>query len=95
MKNITLAVDEKVLKKARSYATRRGTTVNAIVREHLSRVVDEESRIEEARSKLLDLIDNSSGRLGPDYEWNREDIYADRVFPRHKHSGVRRGRKAG
>ena len=49
MKNITLAVDEKVLEAARAYATSRGTTLNALVREHLAQLVDEDRRIAEAR----------------------------------------------
>jgi hypothetical protein len=95
MKNITLAIDEKILKEARAYAARRGTTVNAIVRDHLAQLADQEQKIEEARRGLLELMDNSTGRLGPNYKWNREEIYADRMFPRHKRPGVRSGRKTG
>jgi hypothetical protein len=95
MKNITLAVEERVLKRARAHAASRGTTLNALVREHLARLVDEDKRIDEARRGLLELIDKSSGRLGPDYKWNREAVYADRMLPRHQHSGVRRGGKTG
>jgi hypothetical protein len=95
MKNITLAIDEKVLKEARAYAARRGTTVNAIVRDHLAQLADQEHKIEEARRGLLELMDNSTGRLGPNYKWNREEIYADRMFPRHKRPSVRGGRKTG
>jgi antitoxin component of RelBE/YafQ-DinJ toxin-antitoxin module len=93
MRNITLAVDEQVLEQARAYAERRGTTLNALVREHLAKVVREDQRIEEARRGLLELIDNSTGRLGPDYKWNRDEIYADRLLPGHQRSGLRGGRK--
>jgi hypothetical protein len=95
MKNITLAVDETVLKEARAYAARRGTTLNALVREHLASLAGEDKRIEEARRGLQELMDNSTGRLGPNYKWNREEIYADRLLPRHERPGVRRGRKTG
>jgi len=93
MRNITLAVDEKVLKQARAYAANRGTTVNALVREHLARLADADERINEARRGLLELIDKSTGRLGPDYKWNREALYADRLLPRHQYSRVRRSGK--
>ncbi|MEX0854090.1 MAG: DUF6364 family protein [Bauldia sp.] len=93
MKNITLAIEEKVLKAARAYAAKRGTTLNALVREHLATLVGEDERIEEARRGLLELMDRSTGRLGPDYKWNRDEIYADRLFPRHERSGVRSSRK--
>ena len=35
MKNITLAIDEEVLRAARIYAAEHDTTVNALVREYL------------------------------------------------------------
>jgi hypothetical protein len=91
MKNITLAIDEKVLKQARAYAARSGTTLNALVRDHLARLVGEQRKIEEARRGLLELIDKSTGRLGPNHKWNREELYADRLLPQHEHSRVRRG----
>ena len=93
MRNITLAVDEEVLHQARAYAARRGTTLNALVREHLANVVREDRRIEEARRGILELIENSTGRLGPNFKWNRDEIYADRQLSRHQRSGVRSGRK--
>jgi hypothetical protein len=95
MKNITLAIDEAVLDEARAYAKRRGTTINALVREHLANIASEDERIEEARRGLLELIDNSTGRLGPNFKWNREEIYADRMFPRHERTRVRRGGQKG
>jgi hypothetical protein len=95
LKNITLAIDEKVLKQARAYAASHGTTLNALVREHLVHLLDEEQRIEKARQGLLDLIDKSTGRLGPGWKWNREDAYEGRLLPGHQRPGIRRGRKAG
>jgi hypothetical protein len=60
MKNITLAIDEKVLKQARAYAARSGTTLSALVRDHLARLVGEQRKIEEARHGMLELIDMSN-----------------------------------
>jgi hypothetical protein len=93
MKNITLAIDERVLKRARAYAASRGTTVNALVREHLAQLADGEDRINEARRGLLELIDKSTGRLGPEFKWNREALYADRLLPRHQRPRLRRSGK--
>jgi hypothetical protein len=93
MKNITLAIDEHVLEGARAYAANRGTTVNALVREHLAQVVSEDLRLAEAKRGLKELMENSTARLGPDYEWNREEVYEERLFPRHKHPDLRRGGK--
>ena len=93
MKNITLSVDEKVLKRARRFAASRGTSLNALVREYLAQVVREEDLLAEAKRGLKTLMENSTGRLGPDYRWSREDIYAERLLPRHQHSDLRSSRK--
>ena len=93
MKNITLSVDDEILSEVRLIAARKKTTVNAMVREYLTRMASEESRIAEARKAMRELIDKSSARLGPDYVWNREETYAGRVFPRHQHSDLRGSRK--
>lgn len=89
MPNITLAIDEELLGKARDYADRKGTTVNALVRELLGETIGQDKRREEARRGLLELIDNSTARMGPDYKWNREEIYEERMFPRHKRADIR------
>ncbi len=89
MPNITLAIDEELLEKSREYAARKGTTLNALVRELLGDEIAQANRIEEARRGLLELIDNSTARLGPDYKWNREELYEERMFPRHKRPDLR------
>jgi predicted transcriptional regulator len=90
MKNITLAVDEDVLKAVRRYAATRDTTVNAMVREYLADIVQQEDRLAEAKRGLKELMDNPTGRLGPNYEWNREELYEERLFPRHQRPDLRR-----
>jgi hypothetical protein len=89
MKNITLAVDEDVLDRVRVIAAERKTTVNALVREYLEKVASEQDRRAETRRRLRELMDKSEARLGPDYKWNREEIYEDRMFPRHQRSDLR------
>ncbi len=89
MPNITLAIDEELLEKSREYAAKKGTTLNALVRELLGDEIAQASRREEARRGLLELMETSTARLGPDYKWNREDIYEDRMLPRHQRPSVR------
>lgn len=90
MKNLTLAIDEHVLDEARQIAARRRTTVNALVRDYLTRVVAEESRIEEARRGLIDLMDNSSADMGPGWKWNREESYERDGLRGHERPDLRR-----
>jgi len=92
MKNITLAIHEDILRQARIYAAKHDTTVNALVRDYLARLAAEEDREKEAaaaRKRLGELSEQSEGRLGPNWKWNREDAYEGRLFPRHERSGLR------
>ena len=51
MKNITLAMDEKVLREARRYAAKHDTTVNALVRDFLTRLATQEDKAAKAREE--------------------------------------------
>lgn len=64
--NITLAMDEDLVKRSRAYASRRGTTLNALIREQLQALVDSEQRIEEARRGIRRLVEQSTLELDPD-----------------------------
>ena len=74
MKNITLAVDEKVLAAVRRYAVERNSSVNALVREHLSDIARHEDRARNARARLRELSKRSRGRLGGK-TWTRQDLH--------------------
>jgi len=74
MKNITLAIEENVLEEARIYASRKRTTVNALVREFLERLATDEGRVREAVRELRAMSEASSAEVGP-ITWKREDLY--------------------
>lgn len=74
MKNITLSVDEKVLNAVRRVAADSGTTVNALVREHLTRLAEHSDRAAQARRKLRELSAASEARIGAS-RWRRDDLY--------------------
>jgi len=74
MKNITLSVDEKVLAAVRRVAADGGTTVNALVREHLTRLAEHADRAARARQKLRELSEASEVRIGA-ASWRREDLH--------------------
>ena len=44
MKNITLAIDEDVLAKVRRLAAAKDTTVNGLVRQHLTHLAEQDDR---------------------------------------------------
>ncbi len=89
MSNITLAVDDKLLEQVRAFAAQRGTTVNAIIREHFEKLTRDQERLAQAKRELRALSENTNVDLGPNYRFNREEIYAERDFPRHQHSDLR------
>ena len=89
MKNITLSVEEEVLKDVRRYAAERGTTVNALVRQFLTEIAGRDERLKQAKEELRRLSENSAARLGRDDKWNREELYEERLLPRHQHPDLR------
>jgi hypothetical protein len=89
MKNITLSVDDEVLAAVRRYASERNTTVNALVREHLTRLATQNDRVAKARLRLKQLSEEATMDLGG-WKWNREELYErGGMLPRHEHSPVR------
>jgi plasmid stability protein len=74
MKNITLAIDEKLLKEVRKYAAEHDTSVNAIVREKLAEVVAPKKRMADALKRMRKIADEGGMEVGP-ITWKRDDIY--------------------
>ncbi|MCP3057142.1 DUF6364 family protein [Aurantimonas marianensis] len=83
VKNITLAVDEEVLRRVRAIAHDRGTSLNALVREHLEQLSqakdDERRQYKEALAQLREMSARSGVSLGEGYKFTREDAYEGRL----------------
>jgi predicted transcriptional regulator len=75
MTTITLAIEDEVFAKLKLAAAERNTTVDDLVREALAKYSPSEDSQTEARRRLLELMDNSTGRMAPDYKFNREELY--------------------
>jgi hypothetical protein len=75
MKNITLAIDEDGLERARLVAAEQKTTVNAMVREFLANVAGQDEHSQKAREELRQLMRNSKGRMQRDFKFNREETH--------------------
>jgi hypothetical protein len=75
MKNITLAIDDKILDKVRIVAAHKRTTVNAMVRNFLAEVAGRDKQLVEARKPLLHLIDTSEGQMAPDWKFDCEKTH--------------------
>jgi hypothetical protein len=89
MKNITLAIDESILREVRKYAVERDTTVNALVRDYLSRLACQTTQRGKIGEELARMSDESEGRLGPDWTWSREATYERSILSGHYGAAVR------
>ena len=73
--NITLSVDESILRTVRVYAAERGSSVNALVREFLAGIATREDRVSRARERIRELSGKSTARVGS-RSWTRDDLHA-------------------
>jgi hypothetical protein len=73
--NITLSVEETVLRAVRIYAAERGSSVNALVREFLGGIALREDRARRARERIRELSAQSAARIGS-RSWARADLHA-------------------
>jgi hypothetical protein len=72
MKNITLALDEKIIQKGRKYASKHNLTLNSLVRKLLEQTVEEDSQNWlEACYQLMDQVKLPKSIR----KWKREDLY--------------------
>jgi hypothetical protein len=72
MPNVTISLDEEILKASREYASRHGMSLNALVRKMLeSRVVRGDTDWLDACFALMDKAAVDSGGRS----WKREDLY--------------------
>lgn len=81
MANLTITVDDEVLKRARARALEQKTSVNAILSDYLSRFSGMRDTQQEALNELLTAASRSSAddkrrssRRGG-RSWRREDLY--------------------
>jgi hypothetical protein len=73
--NLTVTVDERVLRRARIRALEQGTSVNALVSEYLERYAGADPTAA-ALADFLDLTADLDAGSGPGGRtWRREDLY--------------------
>jgi Family of unknown function (DUF6364) len=71
--NLTLQLDENVIRRAKVLAAKRGTSVSALVALELDALVADEARYEEARSRAAELMASSAARGGR--SWRRDELH--------------------
>ena len=77
--NLTLSIDDELLKRARVRAVQEGTSVNAVVRDYLERYAHTDAS-DKAMRRFLGIADASdAGSVGTGRTWARSDIYEHRA----------------
>ncbi len=76
MTNVTLAIEDEILKKVRKLAVERNTTLTALVRESLRQLAAREDlRTEELIAELRASFNAVDMKVGA-RTWSREDLHA-------------------
>lgn len=75
--NLTVQLDEDVIKRARVVAAKRGTSVSALVARELKQLVAQDERYEAAHQRAVELMRKAKPLGGRN--WTRDDIYAERI----------------
>ncbi|MCW5724325.1 MAG: hypothetical protein KIS81_05150 [Maricaulaceae bacterium] len=90
MGNLTLRIDARLLAKARAFAAAQGTTVNALIREHLTRLTSRHDRAAQARRELAEMARSEDYTFDTGgWKWNREDLYDRPSLRGHQHPDLR------
>ena len=77
--NITLSIDEEIMKKVRKIAIDKNTTLTAMVRDYLTAVAKSDAGVKQERiAALRESTRRHSRDLGP-RTWTRDDLYEDRL----------------
>lgn len=74
MTKLTIAMDERVLERARSRASQQGTSLDALVRSYVESFAGGEEGREQAVKNLLDLSRKTEGGSGG-RRWTRDELH--------------------
>jgi hypothetical protein len=80
--NLTVHLDEGVIRRTRVVAAKRGTSVSALVARELKALVEDDERYDLARRQALDLLAGATARGGR--SWTRDELYAERTDRRER-----------
>jgi len=72
--NITLAIDNELLKRARTLAVQRRTSVGSLLEDTLQSIVERETEYEQSKRKALAQL-SAPFRLGGGIALNREALH--------------------
>ena len=81
MANLTITIDDALLRRARMRALEQGTSVNALLREYLVAYAGSAQMQERALADLLELSTTATSRRGG-ATWTRDELHEREAPPR-------------
>ncbi len=72
-RNLTLQLDEDVIRRAKVIAAKRGTSVSGLVARELEELVAQDARYEEAWRRAVEIVAGSAPRGGR--AWRRDELH--------------------
>ena len=75
MANITISIDDDILKRAKKIAIDRDTSFNGLIRTYVQSLVAQDQRRRNLQIEELDrLFEESTARVGP-VTWTRDELH--------------------
>ena len=75
MSNITMTLDDDVLKKVKKIAVEKNTTLTGLVRDYLMRLAQrQDERMEDVISGLKTIMNSGNNRIGR-ITWTRDELH--------------------
>ena len=74
MTNLTISIDEQILKKARMRALEEGVSINALLREYLEKYTGTNKQFEQITQEILKIANTSTATSGGKH-WSRDELY--------------------
>lgn len=81
MRNITLSVDETVVRKVRRIALEKDTTLTALVRDYLNQLAESVVAHQLQDARALRITFRQLSRPLGKRDWKRDDLYAKTYLP--------------
>ncbi len=78
MANITMTIDDELLKKARKIAVEKDTSLTGLIREYLKELVEREEAGKELAIAELDLLFSKKKAVMGTKSWTREELHERR-----------------
>ncbi len=78
MANITMSIDDELLKTARKIAIEKDTSLTALIRGYLKELVQEKEVLKEMAAQELESMFASSEAVVGEKTWSRDDLHGRR-----------------